>query len=68
MSALTRISYRYAWAERAKAAGYPEGHAQNALWHNSRAVHLAYAKGAIAVCPSLQAHETEANTSVLTSR
>ena len=50
-------SYRYAWAERAKAAGYPERHAQNALGHNSRAVHAAYAKGIIAVCPSLETYE-----------
>ena len=52
-------SYRYAWAERAKMAGYPERHAQNALGHNSRAVHAAYAKGAIAVCPSLEAYEMD---------
>lgn len=26
-------SYRYAWAERARAAGYPERHAQNTLGH-----------------------------------
>lgn len=50
-------SYRYAWAERAKAAGYPERHAQNALGHNSRAVHAAYAKGIVAVCPSLETYE-----------
>ena len=42
-------SYRYAWAERAKSAGYPERHAQNALGHDSRAIHAAYAKGAIAM-------------------
>lgn len=50
-------SYRYAWAERAKALGYPERHAQNALGHNSRAVNAAYAKGVTAVCPSLEAYE-----------
>ncbi|HAM72784.1 MAG TPA: hypothetical protein DCM86_14170 [Verrucomicrobiales bacterium] len=50
-------SYRYAWAERAKAAGYPERHAQNALGHNSRAVHAAYAKGTVAICPSLEEYE-----------
>lgn len=50
-------SYRYAWAERAKAAGYPERHAQNALGHNSSAVHAAYAKGVVAVCPSLEDFE-----------
>src|ERR1019366_8920089 len=31
-------SYRYAWAERAKTAGYPERFAQEALGHNSKAV------------------------------
>jgi integrase len=34
-------SYRYAWAERAKKAGYPERFAQEALGHNSKAVHRA---------------------------
>ncbi len=37
-------SYRYAWAERAKTVGYPERFAQEALGHNSVAVHRAYAK------------------------
>lgn len=52
-------SYRYAWAQRALIAGYPERHAQSALGHNSRAVHAAYAKGAVVICPSLEAYETE---------
>jgi integrase len=39
-------SYRYAWAERAKTAGYPERFAQEALGHNSKAVHRAYARKA----------------------
>ncbi|MDB6028306.1 MAG: hypothetical protein JWM68_4529 [Verrucomicrobiales bacterium] len=47
-------SYRYAWAERARVAGYPERFAQAALGHKSRAVHQAYAKNAIVVCPSLE--------------
>jgi integrase len=34
-------SYRYAWAERAKTAGYPERFAQVALGHASKAVHRA---------------------------
>ena len=29
-------SYRYAWAERARKAGYPERFAQEALGHNSK--------------------------------
>ena len=37
-------SYRYAWAERAKQCGYPERFAQEALGHNSKAVHRAYAR------------------------
>jgi methionyl-tRNA formyltransferase len=39
---VTLHSYRYAWAERAKTAGYPERFAQLALGHNSKAVHRAY--------------------------
>lgn len=57
VKAVSLHSYRYAWAEGAKAAGYPERHAQNALGHNSRAVHAAYAKGIVAVCPFLEAYE-----------
>lgn len=41
---ITLHSYRYAWAERAKTAGYPERFAQEALGHNSKAVHRAYAR------------------------
>jgi len=47
-------SYRYAWAERAKVAGYPERFAQEALGHNSKAVHRAYAREAQVVLPSLE--------------
>ena len=46
-------SYRYAWAERAKKAGYPERFAQEALGHNSKAVHRAYARKAQVELPSL---------------
>lgn len=52
-------SYRYAWAERARACGYPERWAQNALGHNSRAVHQAYARQGVAICPSLDNYEKE---------
>ena len=51
-------SYRYAWAQRARANGYPIRWAQNALGHNSRAVHLGYAKGVVALCPSLEEYES----------
>ena len=50
-------SYRYAWAERAKVAGMPERFAQEALGHNSKAVHRAYAKQALVRIPSLQEYE-----------
>jgi len=50
-------SYRYAWAERAKTAGYPERFAQEALGHNSKAVHRAYAKRALVKIPSLEEYE-----------
>ena len=50
-------SYRYAWAQRARACGYPQRWAQNALGHDSRAVHQAYASGAVAICPPLEEYE-----------
>ena len=50
-------SYRYAWAERAKTAGYPERFAQMALGHNSKAIHRAYAKKAQVVLPPLEEYE-----------
>jgi integrase len=50
---VTLHSYRYAWAERALKCGYPERFAQQALGHNSKAVHHAYAKHAEVVVPSL---------------
>ncbi|MDB6030189.1 MAG: hypothetical protein JWM16_527 [Verrucomicrobiales bacterium] len=46
-------SYRYAWAERALQCGYPERFAQQALGHNSKAVHHAYSKHAEVTVPSL---------------
>jgi integrase len=57
---VTLHSYRYAWAERARVAGYPERFAQEALGHNSKAVHRAYAKNAQVVLPSLESFETKA--------
>lgn len=50
-------SYRYAWAERARRAGYPERFAQEALGHNSKAVHRAYARQAKVLLPSLESFE-----------
>ena len=57
MSGVTLHSYRYAWAERAKVCGYPERFAQEALGHNSKAVHRAYARKAKVKLPSLEAYE-----------
>ena len=54
---ITLHSYRYAWAQRAKAAGYESRWAQAALGHSSRAVHEAYARDAVVTCPSLEEYE-----------
>ena len=56
---VTLHSYRYAWAERAKTCGYPERFAQEALGHNSKAVHRAYAKRALMKIPSLEEYEQQ---------
>jgi integrase len=56
---VTLHSYRYAWAERAKQAGYPERFAQEALGHNSKAVHRAYARNAQVILPSLKSFAKE---------
>ena len=60
INGVTLHSYRYAWAERAKVAGYPERFAQEALGHNSKAVHRAYAKRALMKIPSLEDYEQRA--------
>ena len=57
---VTLHSYRYSWAERAKIVGYPERFAQEALGHNSKAVHRAYAKRALMKLPSLEEYEQKA--------
>ena len=54
---VTLHSYRYAWAERAKTAGYPERFAMENLGHNSKAVHRAYARKAQVELPSLGEYE-----------
>jgi hypothetical protein len=54
-------SYRHAWAQRAKSCGYPQRFAQEALGHSSRAVHEAYAKGAVVICPALDEYENFAS-------
>ena len=60
ITGVTLHSYRYAWAERAKQCGYPERFAQEALGHNSKAVHRAYARHAKVVLPSLESFEKKA--------
>jgi integrase len=58
-------SYRYAWAQRARAAGMPEREAMNHLGHKSRAIHAAYSGGAqVAVMP-LEFYEAEKLKKVL---
>ena len=53
-------SYRYSWAERARKAGYPRRQAEEALGHNCKAVHWAYAKRAQVVVASLEDYEEKA--------
>ena len=60
VSGVSLHSYRYAWAERAKTAGYPERFAQEALGHSSKAVHRAYARHALVKIPSLEEYERRA--------
>ncbi len=50
-------SYRYAWAERAYAAGMPERFAMANLGHCNELVHWLYAKKARVVCPALETLE-----------
>jgi len=57
ITGITLHSYRYAWAERAKTCGYPERFAQEALGHNSKAVHRAYARKAQVTLPPLEDYE-----------
>lgn len=60
-------SYRYAWAERAKTAGYPERFAQVNIGHNSRAVHRAYSRNAPVEMPALSEYEKQHKTVIKTS-
>ena len=57
---VTLHCYRYAWAQRAKACGYPERYAQQALGHSSKAVHRAYAADGDVKLPSLEEYEQRA--------
>lgn len=62
---VTLHSYRYSWAERAKAAGYPERYAQIALGHGSKAIARAYARNAEVKLPSLESFETRLRLDIL---
>jgi len=62
---ITLHSYRYSWAERARIAGYPRRQAEEALGHNSKAVHIAYAKRAQVTVASLEDYEEMAAKKVL---
>ena len=57
ISGVSLHSYRYAWAERAKCAGYPERFAMQNLGQRSKAVHRAYSKKAQVKLPSLEEYE-----------
>jgi len=57
VSGVSLHSYRYAWAERARSCGYPERFAQEALGHQSKAVHRAYSKKAQVIIPCLEEYE-----------
>ncbi len=60
VSGVSLHSYRYAWAERAKCAGYPERFAMQNLGHSSKAVHRAYSKKAQMKLPPLEEYEKRA--------
>lgn len=57
ITGISMHSYRYAWAERAKASGYPERFAMQALGQSSKAVHRAYSRKAQVVVPPLEEYE-----------
>ncbi len=59
ISGVSLHCYRYAWAERALKCGFPERFAQQALGHNSKAVHRSYSKLAEVTVPSLDDWEKE---------
>jgi integrase len=65
ISGVSLHSYRHSWAGRAKACGYPQRFAQEALGHSSHAVHEAYAKNAVVLCPSLDEYELVASKKMI---
>ncbi|MEO6260949.1 MAG: tyrosine-type recombinase/integrase [Chthoniobacterales bacterium] len=65
VSGVSLHCYRHSWAQRAKACGYPQRFAQDALGHSSKAVHEAYAKGAYVIVPPLDEYESLAERKVI---
>ena len=61
---VTLHSYRYSWAGKMRAAGYPERFAQ-LVGHNSKAIHRAYAKNAKVTLPPLEVYETNKVSSAI---
>jgi integrase len=61
-------SYRYAWAERAKTAGYPERYAQVNLGHNSKAMTRAYSRKAPVEMPALSEYERQQKATIDNSK
>ncbi len=61
-------SYRYGWAQRARAAGMPERDAMNHLGHQSRAIHAAYGRNARVSTLPLEYYEERQETKILEFR
>lgn len=59
---VTLHSYRYSWAQRAKACGYPKRFAQLALGHGSKAVARAYARASEICLPCLNEYNAGPRT------
>jgi integrase len=64
-SGISLHSYRYSWAERAKAARMPEREAMHHLGHNSRAMHQHYSKKAEIVIFPLSYYEKKQQEKVI---
>jgi integrase len=58
-------SYRYAWAQRARAAGMPEREAMNHLGHKSKAVHAAYGSRATITTLPLEYYEAQKTKKII---
>jgi integrase len=58
-------SYRYAWAQRARAAGMPEREAMNHLGHKSKAIHAAYGRRASITTLPLEYYEAQKTKKII---